>query len=220
MLLAGAMLLGLPLSSAQAGVDQDQMITRAFATVQRVQVDRTFNRVLRDELRHARGVLIIPSFYKAGLLLGGQGGSGVLLAHDPITGVWSYPIFQALIGGQTGLRARFEGTAMLVIIRSVKGMNAVLRDDFRFGSKSGLTLLSLGSSLDASPLAIQRADVIAYALGGAGAYGGIPLKGATLYPKDSWTSAYYGRPVEPKTVLFGKGVFNHQADALRHALAE
>ena len=40
---------------------------------------------LKNNLKDAEGVLIVPSLIKAGFIIGGSGGRGVLLAHDKKT---------------------------------------------------------------------------------------------------------------------------------------
>jgi lipid-binding SYLF domain-containing protein len=46
----------------------------------------------RDNLPSTRGVLIVPSFLRAGFIVGAAGGNGTLLVHDN-TRNWSYPAF-------------------------------------------------------------------------------------------------------------------------------
>src|SRR5690348_4620179 len=50
---------------------------------------------LKTWLGRAKGVIIIPSFLKAGFVLGGGGGSAVVLARDE-SGIWSPPAFYTL----------------------------------------------------------------------------------------------------------------------------
>src|SRR6185312_16889708 len=52
-------------------------------------------------LQNAQGVLILPNVLKAGLVVGGRHGHGVLLVRGP-NGYWSNPIFVALTGGSFG----------------------------------------------------------------------------------------------------------------------
>ncbi len=47
----------------------------------------------RDNVKDAKGVLIIPSLIKGGIILGGSGGSGVLLAWNESAEEWSQPAF-------------------------------------------------------------------------------------------------------------------------------
>lgn len=48
---------------------------------------------LREHIKDAKGLFIVPQFLKAALFYGGAGGSGVFVARDEKTGVWSEPAF-------------------------------------------------------------------------------------------------------------------------------
>ena len=57
----------------------------------------------RDNLPSARGVLIVPSFLRAGFIFGGAGGNGVLLVHDNAEELGSHPAFYTVAVRQRGL---------------------------------------------------------------------------------------------------------------------
>lgn len=86
---------------AQALVDQAQVSFRNFMA----DPDKTG---VREYVQQARGVLIVPTLVKAGFIVGGSGGSGVLLVKDRASGKWSPPAFYAMgtagIGLQIGVR--------------------------------------------------------------------------------------------------------------------
>jgi len=48
---------------------------------------------LHQNIKKAKGVLIYPQVLKAGFILGGSGGTGVLLTRDSKTGEWKRPRF-------------------------------------------------------------------------------------------------------------------------------
>ena len=52
-------------------------------------------------LQDAQAVAIIPGVFKAGFVIGGRHGNGVLLVRQP-DGTWSNPIFLSLSGGSFG----------------------------------------------------------------------------------------------------------------------
>ena len=47
---------------------------------------------LRNNIKNAKGVVIYPQVLKAGFILGGSGGTGVLLARDSKTGSGAIPL--------------------------------------------------------------------------------------------------------------------------------
>src|SRR5262249_34563013 len=55
-------------------------------------------------LQDAQGVAIIPNVIKAGFVIGGRHGHGVLLVRQP-DGSWSKPVLITLTGGSVGWQA-------------------------------------------------------------------------------------------------------------------
>ena len=53
-------------------------------------------------MEKAEGVAVFPSLVKAGFIVGGSRGRGVLSARDPKTGEWSSPAFLTITGGSIG----------------------------------------------------------------------------------------------------------------------
>src|SRR5262245_55516364 len=83
---------------AQAGVDQQQTINKALGTVERLRTKENFKKEFEADLARAKAVLVVPDLYKAGLIIGGQFGNGVLLVRGK-DGSFSYPAFYTLSGG-------------------------------------------------------------------------------------------------------------------------
>jgi lipid-binding SYLF domain-containing protein len=55
-------------------------------------------------MKNAKGVMIFPDIIKAALFIGGEGGSGVLMAKQP-NGAWSYPAFYTMGSVSFGFQA-------------------------------------------------------------------------------------------------------------------
>ena len=81
----------------------------------------------RDNLPSARGVLIVPQFWRAGFIFGGAGGNGTLLVRDN-PGDWSYPAFYTVSTGSVGLQGGAEVAEVILMIRSQRGANALSFD--------------------------------------------------------------------------------------------
>jgi lipid-binding SYLF domain-containing protein len=84
--------------------DAEMLVAKAKTTIQSVVADSDFAS-LRPALASARGVLIFPQVLKAGFVLGGSGGSGVLLARDAASGAWTGPAFYTMGSASIGFQA-------------------------------------------------------------------------------------------------------------------
>lgn len=215
-----AVLLGLAAwtSDAHAQVEQQRVVNSSLATVERMKNDQNFQKEFQPKLNQSKGVLIIPSLFKGGLIFGGQYGNGILLAHKP-DGAWSYPAFYTISGGSFGLQIGITDSSILFIVMTEKGMNAMMDSQFKFGADSGITFVVVGAGMGASTTTAFGADIYAFSLGGVGLYGGLSLEGTVVSPRESWNSAYYGSNVASRAIVKDGQASNPAADKLRDLLS-
>lgn len=216
-ILAAALVLSA--APARAQVDQQQTVNRALATIERLKTDKRFQSDFVPQLAQARAALIVPDLYKGGFILGGQFGNGVLLARGS-DGNWSYPCFYSLAGGSLGLQFGLEDVSIVFLIKTDRGLDAVLQDQFKIGAEMQVALAVVGGGTEAATTSNMHADILAYALGAVGFYGSVSLEGAALSPRESWNSAYYGHAAGARAIILQNAVRNPQADRLRDFLAK
>jgi lipid-binding SYLF domain-containing protein len=166
----------------------------------------------RDNLPGARGVLIVPTFLRAGFIFGGAGGNGTLLVHDN-AGNWSYPAFYTVASGSVGFQAGAEVAEVILMIRSQRGVDAMLSNSFKLGADASVAAGPVGAGAQ-----VQTSDILAFSRS-KGLYGGINLNGSVISTRDAWNSTYYGRQVRPVDILVSRNVSNSQADRLRNRLS-
>jgi len=203
---------------AQAQIEQQQVVNSALATIERMKGDDNFQKSFQPDLARARAVLLVPSLYKGGFLLGGQYGNGVLIARNP-DGGWGYPAFYTMSGGSFGLQFGLEDVSILFLVMTERGLNAVLSNQFKFGADLGVTFAVVGAGMGASTTSSLGADILAFSLGGIGLYGGVSLEGTMLAPRDAWNNAYYGKDVSSRAIIRERAISNPDADKLRDVLA-
>ncbi|TFH31074.1 MAG: hypothetical protein E4G97_04780, partial [Deltaproteobacteria bacterium] len=81
-LLAALLLAGpAPAAFAADADDAHAIVTKARLTLAEFLRDDNYSAIW-DQLKHARGVLIYPQVLKGGFIIGGSGGTGVLLVRD------------------------------------------------------------------------------------------------------------------------------------------
>jgi lipid-binding SYLF domain-containing protein len=166
----------------------------------------------RDNLPSARGVLIVPTFLRAGFIFGGGGGNGTLLVRDN-SGNWSYPAFYTVASGSVGLQAGAEVAEVILMIRSQRGADAMLSNSFKLGVDASVAAGPIGAGAQ-----VQTSDILTFSRS-KGLYGGINLDGSAISTRDAWNSTYYGRQVRPADILVSRNVSNSQADRLRNRLS-
>lgn len=217
-LLAFLLLLAAPLAPAMAQYDQQQVVNQSVSTIERIMTDNNFQKDFPGQLARSKAILIVPSLYKGGFILGGQYGNGVLLSHTA-GGGWSYPAFYTLSGGSLGLQVGAESVSIVFLINNDKALQAVLTNQFKFGADMGVTFAVIGAGMGAGTTSNAGADIQAISLSGVGLYGGLSLEGTSLAPRDAWNSAYYGQNVSSRAIIMDGNVSNPNADKLRDRLA-
>ena len=158
--LVTAAALGAPvgMSAAVAQNDQQVVVDGARKVLADLRHDKAFGNA-RHLLRQAKAVLIVPKLLKGGFIVGGEGGNGVLLVQHK--GGWSDPAFYALGAASFGLQVGLEQSELVLLIMTQKGLDGVLRDEFKIGAQAGISVATLGSGVEgaiggASPAGYRR----------------------------------------------------------------
>ena len=76
-------------------------------------------------LDEARGIVVIPDTIKAGLVLGGRRGHG-LMSVKGADGTWTNPVFVTLTGGSIGFQAGVQSSDVVLVFRNDRGHIIIL----------------------------------------------------------------------------------------------
>lgn len=167
---------------------------------------------LHANLAKAEGVLIIPKHGRAALIVGGAGGSGVLLKRQS-GNQWSYPAFYTMGSGSIGLQAGGGVSEIVLMVMTTRGMDSLLDSSFKLG---------LDTSVAAGPIGVgakaQTADIQAFART-KGMFAGVSVDGSVIKVRDDYNSAYYGKDIPTVEIMGSDNVSNPHAEQLRTAVA-
>lgn len=132
---------------------------------------------------------------------------------------WSNPAFYTMGSASFGLQIGAQEAEMIWIIQSERALRALMQSQFKVGADAGLTVVTLGSNVgSATGTGGGVADMVVWA-SSSGAYAGLTVDGTVIEPRDGWNTAFYGRPVKPADVVFGRMGANPAAAGLRKGLA-
>lgn len=186
-------------------------VANAVAVVKRMETDPTMQRVMMD----AKGVYILPTYGRAALGIGGQGGAGVLLVRQGPD--WGEPAFYNIGGISIGAQVGAEGGAVAFVLKNDKAVQRFTdKNNFSLSADAGITVINWAKIAQGST---GEGDVVAWS-GTKGLFGNV----ATISVNDiryneRMTSAYYGKTTTAMDVIDGK-VKNPSSDALKQALTE
>jgi lipid-binding SYLF domain-containing protein len=153
-------------------------------------------------LREASGVAIIPGVVKAGFLVDGRIGRGVVLGRQP-DGTWGNPVFVTLAGLGIGWQAGVASTDVVLVFKTARGVDRLLRgkDKLTLGGDVAIAVGPLGREAEAATDARLRAEIYSYSRS-RGLFAGVSLEGAALCADARANAAFYGVGGQP--VVLGR----------------
>jgi len=199
---------------ADDATDARVIVEKAKLTAESFQADPKIDPTWRDLLRDAKGVLIVSQIVKGGFILGGSGGSGVLLVRDKRTGRWNGPAFYTIGGVSFGLLAGAEVAEAIIVVRTERGVTRLLSTSAKLGADVSIAAGPIGGGMGAGDIV---ADLVVLSRT-KGLYGGLSLEGSLVNVRDALNRAYYRRSVTPTDILILGGVRNSQAEGLISAV--
>lgn len=143
-------------------------------------------------LAEAQGVAIIPNVTKIGFIAGVRRGHGVVLVRDA-DGEWGLPQFITLTGGSVGWQAGIQGTDVVLVFRTRKGVEGLMRGKFTIGADASVSAGPVGRDAAAATDATLRAEILSYSRS-RGLFLGVALDGSALEIDHFAHAAYYGTP--------------------------
>ena len=181
---------------AQTGRERSSKKARA-AAEQSARAARVFNEIMgtreksipRDLLNKAEAVAVFPGVIKAGFIVGGRGGSGVISRR--VAGGWSAPAFFDLGGGSIGLQIGAASTDYILLFMNENAVESLLGDKFEIGGEGSAAAGPVGRSASASTDVKLNAQILSYSRS-KGAFAGLELKGVVIKPDNEDNSQVYG----------------------------
>src|SRR5215469_5132531 len=148
----------------------------------------------------AKCVAVIPSMVKGGFVVGGRHGRGAVTCRT--ANGWTSPAFMSLNGGSWGAQIGVEKVDLVLLFMNDKGVNSLLKDNFKLGADASVAAGPLGRHTEASTDAKLNSEILAYSRA-KGLFAGVELNGAAVKPDNDSTNAFYGTTVNWKDLLSG-----------------
>ncbi len=198
--------LGLALATAPAqavSVDQTDKIEAAVDIL-----DKTIGLPEQDIpptlLRNAEGIAVIPGVIKAGFVLGGSYGKGVLSVRDA-QGRWSQPIFIKLAAGSLGWQIGAQSTDVVLVFKTRRSVEGIVRGTFKLGADAAVAAGPVGRRGEAATDIDLKAEILSYSRS-RGLFAGVSLEGAKLDIDYEANADFYGRRVQATEILEGRAM--------------
>lgn len=205
-------------AARQGDLDQIQKVEDAIRVLREMMAESDKS-IPVSLIEQCAGIAIVPDVIRAGLVIGGKHGKGVLLVRTG-SGGWSDPAFIDVKGGSIGWQAGVQSADIVLVFRTPRSLENVVKGDFTLGADIGVAAGPLGRQAEASTDSSFKAEILSYSRS-RGLYAGLTLQGSSIRQDRKANRAFYGRDIAPEDILAGRATAVPEAAAkLKEALAE
>ena len=191
-------------SQVHAGEAENQRVNNAVRVLREI-LQAPDRRVPSDMIANAYAVAVIPDVIKAGLVIGGRHGQG-LIAVKTDNGTWSNPSFISMSGGSIGFQAGVSSTDVILVFRSERGVDSIVHGKFTLGADASAAAGPVGRTAQASTDAQLKAEIYSYSRS-RGLFAGAALDGSVIAIDNDANRSVYGEGITPRRIFAG-GVNN------------
>ena len=148
----------------------------------------------------AECVVVIPGMKKAGFIIGGEYGEGVLSCRRG--NAWGAPVFMQLAKGSAGLQAGIQSTDLVLLVMNRAGVQKLLSNKVTLGGDASIAAGPVGRTASAGTDVQMTAEMLSYSRS-KGLFAGIDLSGGTLKPDTDANAAMYGATANARDIALG-----------------
>ena len=197
-------LLSLSSLPARAGEEETKRAENAVRVLKEVMMapDKA---IPRDLLQSAQAIAVIPDVIKAGFVVGGRHGEG-LISVKTRDGTWSNPSYISITGGSVGFQAGVSSTDVILVFRTQRGVDSIVHGKFTLGADASAAAGPVGRTAQASTDAQLKAEIYSYSRA-RGLFAGVALDGSALTIDEDANESVYGSGVTARRIFEG-GVTN------------
>jgi lipid-binding SYLF domain-containing protein len=188
-------------AGAQAGTGEEQKAREAVRVLDEI-MQAPDHRIPDSLLRDAEAVAVVPDVIKAGLVIGGRHGRG-LLALRGRDGTWTNPTFLSLTGGSIGFQAGVQSTDVVLVFRTRRGVDGIVNGKFTLGADASVAAGPVGRNANSSTDAQLKAEIYSYSRS-RGLFAGVALDGAVLSIDHDANASVYGADTTARMVFEGR----------------
>jgi lipid-binding SYLF domain-containing protein len=178
-------------------VDNTKVLDAATQTVQSMTTGA--KPIPSSLLRDAKCIAVVPKLTKAGFIVGGEHGNGVVSCRTA-TG-WSAPVFITITGGSVGLQAGGEHQEIVLLMNN-QGKQELTNGHWDLGAEA-VAAGPTGDSAGVGQSTGWKAPVLSYAHS-SGAYAGANLQGSKIDLDQDANHNLYGKSASIPSILAGQ----------------
>jgi len=177
------------------GASARKEVRDATAVVKRMKHDPRLARLLAK----SKAVFLVPHYGRGGIIIGGAGGTGMLLVHRK--GGWSPPAFYSVGGFNIGIQLGAAGGPVAMLLMNDKSIK-MFEDHpskWSMSTAAGVTFVKYGGETEGST---SYSDVVLWT-GLQGLYGGVSIGASDVIFNADVNRGYYHRKLTARQIIGG-----------------
>ncbi|KFN43835.1 hypothetical protein N789_07770 [Arenimonas oryziterrae DSM 21050 = YC6267] len=190
--------LALPAFAGQKEDERAANATRVLAEILRIPEDSIPSKLLVE----AQAIAVIPDVVKAGFVVGGRGGKGLIAVRGE-DGTWSNPSFIRLGGGSIGFQAGVQSADVILVFKTKRGVDSIVNGKFTLGGDASVAAGPVGRSAQASTDEQLKAEIYSYSRA-RGLFAGVSIDGTALTIDNKANQAVYGQGNTARAIFEGR----------------
>ena len=184
-------------SASFAASTADSIISGAVSMIEEMSATDDVS-AMADTVKTSHAIAIVPSMVKAGFIIGGEYGEGLILRHE--NGKWYGPSFYNIGGGSFGLQLGAQSVALLLAVINERGVGAFMGSKTKLGGDFAIAAGPVGRRAEAATDAQAKASIYSYSLS-KGLFAGVSLEGSVISISVKRNNEYWGGKVSAKEAL-------------------
>jgi lipid-binding SYLF domain-containing protein len=142
-------------------------------------------------MQDAQGIAVVPGVVKAGFVLGGRFGRGVVLLREA-DGGWSNPVFVTMTGGSIGWQIGVQSTDVVLVFKNRASLERIIQGKHKLtlGADAAVAAGPVGRQAEAGTDGQLKAEIYSYSRS-RGLFAGVSFEGAGILADTRANEAYY-----------------------------
>jgi lipid-binding SYLF domain-containing protein len=170
-------------------------------------------------LEKAEAIAIFPGVKKAGFVLGGQWGRGIISVRDADSRKWSSPAFLTMTGGSVGAQIGGTEIDVILVIMNRSGVEHLLSNQVKLGGEISAAAGPVGRAGEASTDLQMHAQILSYSRS-RGLFAGVTVNGSVVKEDVDANTRFYGKTLSSEDIVFERaGNSPASVGVLKKALA-
>ena len=140
-------------------------------------------------LKNTYAIAVFPGVIKAGFLVGGRGGRGILVVRNE-NNVWSNPTFVTIVGASVGLQLGAQSSDIILVFKNRRSIDGIIKGKFTLGADASVAAGPVGRQAQAGTDIQFTAEILSYSRS-RGLFAGVSLEGSAVQIDDEYNRGFY-----------------------------